>query len=403
MPKRIFSHWLAPALLLVVCGGALAHTFLSNPSPQPVTTESVVAHKPASRGATAFPKIDPTQPGASEWVTYPADDVLPYGISIEVCDGVIIGVATKDPESPNYDILFTRYVIGDVDATDVTMPLWRVLDLEMTKPDGSVAELSVGRPLWWITETQATVGDTIDLGLHEIGISGDAKVLRISPSTSDSRDNPEGTNIVTGKIKHENAVVYDLAFNGNSDDPLGVTANHPIYSFDRDDWVPAGELKLDEQVSTVDGTAKLTSKKRRPGLHTVYNMEVHRAHSYHVSQLGILAHNSNVLNCFKISKVAPDWSTKGFHVHVNGVELALRPGHSGSIVLKKVFSSTKDSAFNAASRKMQRALSNTGVRAKLHRDAVRARDYLKGLGDAQSIAKSGELTFLIKALEKMGI
>jgi hypothetical protein len=72
-------------------------------------------------------------------------------------------------------------------------------------------------------------------------------------------------------------------------------------------------------------------------------------------------------------------------------------------VLKKVFSSTSDSAFNAASRRMQTALADASVRARLHRDAVRARDYLKGLGDPQSIAKSGELTFLIKALEKMGL
>jgi hypothetical protein len=62
-----------------------------------------------------------------------------------------------------------------------------------------------------------------------------------------------------------------------------------------------------------------------------------------------------------------------------------------------------DSAFNAASKQMREALGNPGVRARLHRDAVRARDYLRDLGDAQSVAKSGELNFLIKALEKMGL
>jgi hypothetical protein len=63
--------------------------------------------------------------------------------------------------------------------------------------------------------------------------------------------------------------------------------------------VAAGELRIDEQVRTIDGTARLTSKSRRPRRETVYNLEVHRSHAYHVSQFGILAHNSNILECEK--------------------------------------------------------------------------------------------------------
>ncbi len=97
-----------------------------------------------------------------------------------------------------------------------------------------------------------------------------------------------GSQIVTGKIKHHNAEVWDLVFNNDTAKPLGVTANHPIYSFDRDDWVAAGELRIHEKVRTLDGTATLTSKSKRPTRETVYNLEVHRVHAYHVSQFGIL-------------------------------------------------------------------------------------------------------------------
>ena len=48
-------------------------------------------------------------------------------------------------------------------------------------PDGSIAELSVIRPLWWLQGTVAAVGGSSDIGLHETGLSGEATVLAIGP------------------------------------------------------------------------------------------------------------------------------------------------------------------------------------------------------------------------------
>jgi hypothetical protein len=221
---------------------------------------------------------------------YPPDEVLSQGLTIEVSNGVITRVSQHGPQQ----LIGARYVVGDVDDTDITPPLWRFVDLEMPKPDGSIAKLSIARPLWWMEETGAKAGTAIDLGLQEIGISGEAKVLRIRPCMADSRTLRSERYLVTGTIEHQNAIVFDLVFDGDSDKPLGVTAQHPIYSFDRDDWVPAGELKLNERVRAVNGTAVLTAKSERPDRHTVYNLEVHRCHAYHVSQFGILAHNTGI-------------------------------------------------------------------------------------------------------------
>lgn len=297
MFSRVTFRWIGALALIAVCGDALAHNLLKTDSDGNRGLNLISAKEP--RGATAYPSIDPSQPGATEWIKYPADDVLPHGIGIGVCDDVIVGVITEDEDHPDYELMCTRYEIGDLDATDITIPLWRSLEIEMPKPDGTIAELSVLRPLWWIEQTGAKAGGTIDLGMQEIGVSGEARVLKIGPCEVDSRDNPKGTNIVTGTINHQNAEAWDLVFNNNTDDPLGVTANHPIYSFDRDDWVPAGELRINEKVRTIDGTATLTSKSKRPGRETVYNLEVHRSHAYHVSQLGILAHNNNIIDCTK--------------------------------------------------------------------------------------------------------
>ena len=239
------------------------------------------------------PNIKPGEPWQGVWHQAKPDAVLPEGLRFEVCDGIITGVVSAP--GPEVDSLIgSRYVPGNTDATDVTMALWRSLDLELTKPDGSIARLAVARPLWWLEATRAKPGAAIDLAMHEVGIEGTAKVLRIGPCSVDSRDNPPGGQIVIGTIEHHNAVAWDLVFNNDTARPLGVTSNHPLFSYDRDDWVPAGELKVGEQVRTVDGKAKLTAKSQRPGRHTVYNMEVHRAHSYHVSQFGILAHNTGI-------------------------------------------------------------------------------------------------------------
>ena len=158
-----------------------------------------------------------------------------------------------------------------------------------------MAELSVIRPLWWLQGTGAAVGGSIDIGLHEIGLSGEATVLAIGPCDVDSRETRPGMSIVTGTIRHRNATVWDLTFDGRrTEGTLGVTANHPLYSETRRVWIPAGDLQLDEVVRTLNGHSTLTARTQRPTRETVFNLEVHRSHAYHVSAIGVLAHNTGL-------------------------------------------------------------------------------------------------------------
>jgi hypothetical protein len=83
--------------------------------------------------------------------------------------------------------------------------------------------------------------------------------------------------IVTGTIRHRNATVWDLTFDGRTEDTLGVTANHPLYSETRHAWIPAGDLQLDEVVRTLNGHSTLTARSQRPTRETVFNLEVHRS------------------------------------------------------------------------------------------------------------------------------
>ncbi len=72
-----------------------------------------------------------------------------------------------------------------------------------------------------------------------------------------------------------------------------MTPVHPFWSVTRDDFVPAGELVLGEEVVTIDGQIwRLTSITPRAGPETVYNFEVAGEHVYYVTSDGLLVHNS---------------------------------------------------------------------------------------------------------------
>ena len=77
------------------------------------------------------------------------------------------------------------------------------------------------------------------------------------------------------------------------DAPIGVTANHPIWSEDRKDFISAGDLLPGEKLLTANYTVTnvMAVKPHNVG-EPVYNLEVDGEHVYFVSAAGILVHNS---------------------------------------------------------------------------------------------------------------
>lgn len=274
---------------------------------------------------------------------------------------------------------------------------WRKISLHMTKESGLGLCIDLLRPLPWIDEHNATPGSTIFIDLYEMGAVGDAEVTYVGPCPE--IQSGEGT-IVTGTFKHQadktsNVVRLKLE---DQTELTGVTDNHPYWSEDRREFVEVGELRVGELVDTARGLKHVVSVT--PDAHNgfLYNLET-TEHVYRVGSLGTLVHNS----CFSVSKIAPDWATKGLHVHVDGIEVAIRPGNDASIVFKKVFSSTEDAAFKSAVRRLERDVTNADVRRQLFNQASRARDYLGSLGGDLATSRAGELTFLMHALEKLGL
>ena len=77
---------------------------------------------------------------------------------------------------------------------------------------------------------------------------------------------------------------------------LTVTASHPIWSADRQDWVPLGELQEGEQTQSRDGLLQITRRIALPDMQPVYNLEIHGEHVYEVTRVGVLVHNTDCLD-----------------------------------------------------------------------------------------------------------
>src|SRR5262249_39810610 len=103
----------------------------------------------------------------------------------------------------------------------------------------------------------------------------------------------------------------------------------------------------------------------------------------------------------RVSKIAPDYVTKGVHIHVDGIELKVLPGEGGTIVFKPVFRS-QEAVAGPATRQAEEALADPAFRMHLHDTATRATEDLRRSGMPPAAAKSGETHSLRIALEKMG-
>ena len=147
------------------------------------------------------------------------------------------------------------------------------------------------------------------LELPELGVVGFGEVLKNEASPLIQSGSGE---VVTATFVHQSAEILDLTFQRTSetsnqnqfaalesdntidtDLKIGTTSVHPFWSVDREEFIAAGELKLDEKVVTIEGQVwHLTSIVPRAGPEPVYNFEVANEHVYYVGKQGVLVHNS---------------------------------------------------------------------------------------------------------------
>jgi hypothetical protein len=124
--------------------------------------------------------------------------------------------------------------------------------------------------------------------MPELGALGEAAVLSVGPCPPPA---PGDGPLVTGVFRHQAKEVIDVYVEG-ADKPIGCTPNHPFWSEDRQEFVPAGQLRRNERLRTATGdTPRITGIRARAGKQCVYNIEVDGEHVYCVGSHSILVHN----------------------------------------------------------------------------------------------------------------
>lgn len=177
-------------------------------------------------------------------------------------------------------------------------------------------------------------------------------------------------------------------------------------------WVQAQNLRRGDFLLTDSGhSAKVIDLEIKDEYLKAYNITVDQYHTYFVR--GVVNDNAPAVwvhnGCFEISKISPDWASKGAHVKIHGIEIALKPDHKGGIALKSVFSKDSNTRkFSHAVKKLENSLKKTKNRKIIHKEVVKAIDYLKGMDRKTregklAEKKMAELHFLRVALEKKGI
>jgi len=157
----------------------------------------------------------------------------------------------------------------------------------IVRNDLSLVEAEFIRPRAWIEGLGLVKGARIDLAVPELEIDGLAEVtaLRASPPIAEG----EGR-VVTGRfVTRDAANVVRITLATGTE--IRATDVHPVWSVDREDWVPAGKLEPGEHVDTLTGRVAVTSVEPLERHPAVYNLEVHGEHVYRIAVDGVLVHN----------------------------------------------------------------------------------------------------------------
>jgi hypothetical protein len=179
---------------------------------------------------------------------------------------------------------------------------WARLSITVERSDGGIVDAEIIRPRSWILANGVCAGRLLPLNLPELGVSGLAMVTSIDdcPPIADGEGSVVTARFVTREV-HILASVDVLGADGTVETITGTTI-HPVWSVDRQEWVPLGELIEGETLQGLDGLAVILSVTLSRVAESVYNIEVHGEHVYQVGELGLLVHNANRLTCVLVGE-----------------------------------------------------------------------------------------------------
>ncbi len=202
-------------------------------------------------------------------------------------------------------------IAADPDSAESVDPSqWRKIVLEATNASGSHVTASLLRPLAWVDAAGARVGEDLSIDFHELNLAGPVCVRSIEACPAVPTAGP-GSETVTGVFETEGTPIVRVRLFGD-DKAIGVTAGHPFFVHDSEEWVAAGELKPGQRVRTLDGYASVVSVDDNHETATVYNLEVRRNHTYYAGASRAWAHNPCQGKGDYFPKSRPGWRVSRF-------------------------------------------------------------------------------------------
>ena len=200
---------------------------------------------------------------------------------------------------------------------------WAKLSITVERSDGGIVDAEIIRPSSWILANGLCAGRMLPLNLPELEVSGLALVTAIDdcPPIADGEGSVVTARFVTREV-HVVASVDVLGADGTVETITGTTI-HPVWSVDRQSWVPLAELAQGERLYCDTESFGLgfpsSLSPKASGLvlsvslsrvsQPVYNIEVHGEHVYQVGEMGVLVHNGNPADCPLESVNAPRGTT----------------------------------------------------------------------------------------------
>jgi hypothetical protein len=169
---------------------------------------------------------------------------------------------------------------------------WAKLSITVERSDGGIVDAEIIRPRSWILASGLCAGRMLPLNLPELEVSGLALVTAIDdcPPIACGEGSVVTARFVTREV-HIVASVDMLGADGTVETITGTTI-HPVWSVDRQEWVPLAELAEGETLQGLDGLAVVLSVTLSRVSQPVYNIEVHGEHVYQVGELGLVVHNA---------------------------------------------------------------------------------------------------------------
>ena len=213
-----------------------------------------------------------------------------------VCKNGLCFVAGTLISTPSESLAIEQVRVGDRvqtysgDTETSVDDSWLAAEFELRSDENTadVFTIELLRPSIWFTRNEVVqLGASVWLSLSELGVEGNAKLIRFVDRPVESGPG----RVVLMTVNSLSNDVYEVGF-GDGMAPLRGTGSHPLYSLDRDDWVQVRDLQIGERLQTAEGAVSVEALEKVRGLHRVFNLEVEGDHEYLVGEAGVRAHNT---------------------------------------------------------------------------------------------------------------